>query len=74
MEIIWQVLPQVDTQALYSFVSSHERATQMKQSSHITSQKHKKESEIHFIPYTGHEQLSTFFFKSHTLQLAINKY
>lgn len=42
MESAWQVLPQVDTQALYSFVSSHERATQMKQSSHITSQKHKK--------------------------------
>lgn len=34
----WQVLPQVDTQVLYSFVSSHERAVQMKQTSQITMQ------------------------------------
>lgn len=34
----WQVLPQVDTQVLYSFVSSHERAVQMKQRSQITVQ------------------------------------
>lgn len=27
----WQVCPQVDMQVLYSFVSSHERATQKKQ-------------------------------------------
>lgn len=34
----WQVLPQVDTQVLYSFVSSHERAVQTKQISQITVQ------------------------------------
>lgn len=34
----WQVLPQVDTQVLYSFVSSHERAVQTKQISQITLQ------------------------------------
>lgn len=44
MENAWQVLPQVDTQVLYSFVSSHERATQMKQTSHITKPKHQKQS------------------------------
>lgn len=34
----WQVLPQVDTQVLYSFVSPHERAVQTKQISQITVQ------------------------------------
>lgn len=34
----WQVLPQVDAHILYSFVSSHERAVQTKQSSWITVQ------------------------------------
>lgn len=36
MDSAWQFLPQVDTQVLYSFVSSHERAVQMEQISQIT--------------------------------------
>lgn len=69
-ESVWQVLPQVDTQTLYSIVSSHERATQMKQITHITSQVHKKQSTLKSLerisPHTlwGGFSGNTFLLKS----------